>query len=446
VATASGDRLQRLGATAISGFIGKGIAACATFAMVPLLLHSMGTELFGLWSTLHSLLAMSAFADFGIGNGMLNAITRSNAKNDLNGVQATITSGLMVLTCIAAILAVALFTFFHAFGGIITASGLSEASLGPALGGVAIFGVYAIVSMPLSTGDRIATALQEGFIPHLIRAVVLALSAIIVLVMSRTGAGFVALCGATVLPSLLGSFLTWTLVARRRPWLLPKLSTFSSEQSGILMRTGAGFCIIQLVSAVGFNIDTLLIARGAGVDGAADFAVASRYFSVATVVGNILLPPLWPAYADAMSRGEIYWVKRALGVSLLATLVCGGAIVGFLFVAKGWLVPLWLGDSLHLDAKLMCSMAGWTLISLIGSAIAMFWNGMHWLRLQCILGAAYAFTALPLKLWLSTHGTVDQYLIANALCFLVVELLPGIGITYMLLSRFQTNMVNRDSK
>lgn len=430
---ASAHRLRRLRATAISGFLGKGVAAAATYTLVPMLLRAMGTELFGVWSTLYSLLTMTAFADFGIGNGMLNAIAASNARDDKEGIQQTITSGVILLTTLAALLAVVLWAFLPWVVKSVIHAGLAESIAQPATAGLAVCAAYAILSMPLSTGDRIATALQEGFVLHFVRACVLIGTVVIVYVAVQAKAGFAALCACAVLPGLLGSCLTWVLVTHDRPWLLPKMTAFRLQRSRALLKSGLAFFVIQLIAAVGFNMDTLFIANGLGPAAAADFAIASRYFSIALVAGNIVLAPLWPAYADAASRGDSSWVKRSLIISIAATTVVGGAIVCMLLLASGRLVPLWLGKGFVLDPMLMVAMAGWTVVSLVGSAIAMFWNGMHWLRLQCIMGLIYTAFSLPMKLWVSCNGTIDQFIMVNIISFLLFEVLPGLMCTFLIL-------------
>lgn len=432
---AARNRVRRISATALSGFIGKGVGAVATYAMVPMLLHAMGAELFGVWSTFYSLLTMTAFADFGIGNGMLNAIATANARDDHEELRKTVSSGVFLLTGLAGVFAAVLYILFPRLGPMVLDSELPAATAKLATGGLAVFATYAILSMPLSTGDRIATALQEGFALHFIRACILILTLGVVHATILGRGDFVALCVASVAPGLLGYCLTWWFVMWNRPWLQPSTTAFSWGRAHRLLRSGLGFFLIQVIGAVGFNMDTLLIAKGLGAVAATDFALASRYFSVAIVIGNILLAPLWPAYADAASRGELSWAKRTLMLSLGFAAAFGLAITGVLYAAGDWLIPLWLGKGFSLSGQLMAAMAGWTALSLVGSAIAMFWNGMHWLRLQCVMAVIFTGVSLPLKFWICRNGTLDQFVILNIICFLALEVLPGLLCTFLILKR-----------
>jgi len=369
---------------------------------------------------------------------MLNAVATANARDDHDDVQQTITSGFLLLAALASVFAAALFFFLPALGRIVLESGLPETTLKPAMGGLTVFAVYALLAMPLTTGDRIATALQEGFVLNLIRACILIVTVGAVYAVIRAGGGFVSLCSASILPGLIGSCMTWLIVTRNRPWLLPQINQFTWHRSQALLHSGIGFFVIQLIGAIGFNMDTLIVAKGLGPAAAAELALASRYFSIALVIGNIVLSPLWPAYADAASRGELSWARRALTISLVSSAGLGGFLAASLFLVSGWLVPLWLGDGYAVNGTLVAMMAVWTTLSLVGTAIAMFWNGMHWLRLQCIMGTLFLSVSLPLKLWLCRGSTIDRFVLINIVCFLVLELVPGVACTFLLLRNAAT--------
>jgi Na+-driven multidrug efflux pump len=55
---------------------------------------------------------MAAFADFGVGNGVLNTVARAVGKNDMAGVRKAVSSGFAVLTSIAVLLMLSFFTLF----------------------------------------------------------------------------------------------------------------------------------------------------------------------------------------------------------------------------------------------------------------------------------------------------------------------------------------------
>src|ERR1700692_3845800 len=64
---------------------------------IPLTVHYLGDERFGLWMTISSVLAMANFADFGIGNGLLNAVADAYGKDDYERIRRAVSSGFAVL-------------------------------------------------------------------------------------------------------------------------------------------------------------------------------------------------------------------------------------------------------------------------------------------------------------------------------------------------------------
>ena len=71
---------------------------------IPLTVHYLGNERFGLWMTISSVFAMANFADFGVGNGVLNTVADAFGKNDFDRIRAAISSGFAVLGAVGLLL------------------------------------------------------------------------------------------------------------------------------------------------------------------------------------------------------------------------------------------------------------------------------------------------------------------------------------------------------
>jgi O-antigen/teichoic acid export membrane protein len=103
---------------------------------IPLTLKYLGNERFGLWMTISSVLAMATFADFGIGNGVLNTVASASGRDDIGAIRSAVSSGFAVLTCIAALLMSLFFIVYRLVDwanvfGVVSPQARAEA--GPAL-------------------------------------------------------------------------------------------------------------------------------------------------------------------------------------------------------------------------------------------------------------------------------------------------------------------------
>src|SRR5438132_210743 len=67
--------------------IHKFLAGAVTIITVPLTLHYLGLERYGVWVTMSSVIAIMSFVDLGIGNGILSAVSDANGKDDQFGVR-----------------------------------------------------------------------------------------------------------------------------------------------------------------------------------------------------------------------------------------------------------------------------------------------------------------------------------------------------------------------
>ena len=98
----SAARHRRAAVTGITSGISRAVRIGVTLITIPLTLHYLGNERFGLWMTISSVLAMAGFADFGVGNGVLNTVSTAYGKDDWDGIRQAISSGFAVLTLIGA--------------------------------------------------------------------------------------------------------------------------------------------------------------------------------------------------------------------------------------------------------------------------------------------------------------------------------------------------------
>ena len=162
----SAARHRRAAVTGITSGISRAVRIGVTLITIPLTLHYLGNERFGLWMTISSVLAMAGFADFGVGNGVLNTVSTAYGKDDWDGIRQAISSGFAVLTLIgAAILAIFLAIYrFVDWGNLFRATtSTARAEAGPAM---LVFMVCFALNVPLDVVQRTQLGLQQGFLTN----------------------------------------------------------------------------------------------------------------------------------------------------------------------------------------------------------------------------------------------------------------------------------------
>ncbi|MEA2542681.1 MAG: hypothetical protein QOH35_4047 [Acidobacteriaceae bacterium] len=95
------ERYRRVGITASSSFVAKALNILISFLSVPLTIRYLGSERYGVWLTISSLLTWMALTDFGLsGNALINVLAESSGNDDVETARQYASSAFWALTCI----------------------------------------------------------------------------------------------------------------------------------------------------------------------------------------------------------------------------------------------------------------------------------------------------------------------------------------------------------
>lgn len=156
-------REMRVVLAAAAAALAKFISILTMFVTVPITLHYLGNERYGMWMTISSLAAYLAFADFGLGSGLMSAIAKASGRDDNEAMKELVSAGFVslgalgVVVALAAVLIVPLFDWAAIFS-VSTPLAQQEA---PTTASVFV-GVYAL-AMPMTIVQRVQLGIQQGF-------------------------------------------------------------------------------------------------------------------------------------------------------------------------------------------------------------------------------------------------------------------------------------------
>jgi O-antigen/teichoic acid export membrane protein len=413
----SDARHFRILLAASSAAAGKVVSVAVQLAMVPLMLSSLGDYSYGLWLTLQSLIGFGTFADLGIGNGAMNAISAAQAKGDRDRINRIITSAITMLTGLA-------------ICGVVAAPIAFEWVLGQRLGGahaadvavgLALFTAYFALSLPLGFIERINAAFQEGAVTNIARSGVAVATLLATWGVARAGGSFAAICIATLAPQLLGWSVVWAVEFRRRDWLRVGRNLFDRSLSRSLLGVGVLFLGVQVLSAFNWSMDNLLISSILGAEQVTPYGVQVRVFGLVGTIASMILTPLWPAYADAAAHGDHAWIRSTLRRSLVGAVAVSAPLAFGAAVALPFILRVWTGGAIETTPILAYGLACLTVCQTVCAALAMFWNGTSAIRVQFLIGLVLVLLSLPLKvLLLRSRGIEWLGFLSSGLIVLVV--------------------------
>ncbi|MGC1781923.1 MAG: oligosaccharide flippase family protein [Acidobacteriaceae bacterium] len=421
----SAARHRRAVVTGITSGVSRAVRIGVALITVPLTLHYLGNERFGLWMTISSVLAMAGFADFGIGNGVLNTVSTAFGKDDWDGIRQAISSGIAVLTVIGALLLVFFFSIYRFvdWGNLFRATTVTaRAEAGPAM---LVFVVCFALNIPLDVVQRTQLGLQQGFLTNLweIFSSVLILIGIVAVVHFRLSlaALVVAFAGAPVLGTWLNAAFFFGFSRRD---LLPKWNLVSRQVIEKIASLGGLFFVLQLVAAVSYSADNFIIARILGVADVTIFSIPQRMFAVIATIVTMLMMPLWPAYGEAISRGDVHWVRQTLARTLLGVFAFTTVVSAAMLVFSNKLLLWWVGPSIHPPFLLMVGLAVWAVLSNCGNTLAMFLNGAGIVKFQVVVACVFGIGCLLAKIVLTRHYGIAGVPWATVITYAVLAALP----------------------
>lgn len=393
----SRERYRRVALTAAGSVVSKGVTILTGLISVPLTVHYLGVERYGLWMTISSSVALLSFADLGLGNGLLNAISKADGEDSKEAAAVAISSAFFMLLGVSvSLLACFLLISPYVIWGRIfnVTSDLAVRESGPA---VAILVLTFLVNMPLGIIQRIQMGYQEGYITQLWLSVGSILGLIGVLLAIYLKAGLPWLVFAISVGPLASTCINGVQLFSCRTHLLPKWSSFNLSDSKKLIAVGVVFFLLQLFAFIGNSADNIVIAQVLGASAVASYAVTKKLF-VAVQVGQFIIRPLWPAFGEAMARKDYGWARATLKKTLKYSLLVGGAVSLPLAIFGKQIIRLWVGESVVPSYALLVACFFWVFLVNYGGAMSVFLNSGSLVKKQCVFFGVAAVASIVLQI------------------------------------------------
>lgn len=432
----AGARERRLLYSMATLLLSKVVSAFTALISLPLTLHYLGTERYGMWATMSSAIVLFNLADLGIGLGILNRVSSAYGRGDHDDIRRIGSSAALLLTGIAAGLLVLLglaYPFVPWAAVFNVQSELARAEAGPA---AALFIVFWSLGIPLSLVHRVQFGMQLGHVSNCwqIASSLAALAAI--LVATRFDAGVYLLVAAFAgMPALVTALNWMVFFYRRRPDVRPVFRSARAADAFPVMRTGLGFLILQLTGTVTIAADSFVIAQVLGAEAVTGFSIREKMFAVISMLVLVVSHSLWPAIAEANARGDIGWLRKTVTRALVFALALSVTLSTVLVVLGDEIVRLWIGGSVAAATGLLLAFGCWKVLESVGATIAIYLNARGIVRPQVILSCAYCVVAIALKFYLVRHVGVAGVVWATCIAYLAIVALPTFRITVQSLQR-----------
>lgn len=347
------ERERRIALTSLVAALEKIITTAIPLITVRVTYNYLGCEIYGLWNAVVNFFALFAFSDLGLGYGLQTRLSQASGKNDLMLCRQLISSTYFVLCVVASFLFV-VFMFLYPF---IDWSNVMNANSGETSKLVAPI-VFVIVlpkllSIPTAIISRTQLALQEGYNYCAWAMFGSVFSLLYICVVSYFDLGkIILLAGAAFIPFLCSVLNMVVYYGWQRKEYRFGFKFVRKEQAANLLQIGLNFCFLSILTTLGLAMDTFIVARVCSLEDAGVYAILSKVMYIVSAVLTILAQPLWGANGEALSRGDIEWVKSNTKKTSLIMFLITLTISAVIVILSRWLFRLWLGR--ELDFSLYC--------------------------------------------------------------------------------------------
>jgi len=369
--------------------------------LVPVLITFLGSDKYGVWLTISSLLGWSGLLDLGMGNGLKNSIAKCLAKEDVPAARSFVSTGYALLSIVSAALIVVFFLVdnYMDWMTFLNITGISGAQLS------AVLIVFLVgFSFKLFFGQivNIAAANQFTALNDLINFTVNVSVLLSILFIFNAGSLLTisALYGA--IPVLVLVVVSLYFFRGKLSFLRPSLGSVDLSKAKELIGSGSQFFIIQIAGVIIFSTDNLIISHLLDPSEVTNYQVAFKYFGLGTLLFSIICTPLWPAYTDAFHSHDMNWIRSTTKklIRLWSFFVLGVLVM---LLLSGTAYDLWVGNAVKIPFLLSALMATYVLAMTWASIFVTFINSVGKLALQVRFSIAAGLANIPLSYFFVKH-------------------------------------------
>ena len=271
---------------------------------------------------------------------------------------------------------------------------------------------------------KLAVGLQLGWLQAAGNLLGSIISLILVAGAAILHLSFVPFLAVAVLPPVLVNFGLLQRLFVRLNWRFDPIRHIAWGHARRIFGAGTLFLIPQIAGGIVASAPPVILSSVLGAAAIVPFNLTQRLLGIISQVQGMLISPLWPAYAEAKSRGDYAWIRHAFKRSLLYSAVTA-IIPCLLFGLIGRpLILLWIGKPDALPTQeLLWLMSAWTLMLGTGAPCTIFLNGLGRLVGQAIYGSATAIASLFLMPTLAHRYGASGIPLALILAYAPIHLL-----------------------
>ncbi|PSU87997.1 oligosaccharide flippase family protein [Photobacterium kishitanii] len=404
----------------------KAISIFLTYLLVPIVLKYLGTEKYGIWVTIFSVMSWVYTFDVGVGNGLKLRLTEALSKKDVVKAKEYIITAYLIITAISFFL---LFMGFYGIYNLDFTKYLNSEVLSNTVIRKVIFiaFIFTLSNFVINLYKQLFAATHRVAYSDLTNAIYLFLVLISLLTIRHYfDSSIIILALVYGLSNIIVGVIFTVIFFSGRKELIPSFRNFKLSRVKDVISVGVEFLIIQLAVLIIFTTDNIIISRYLGPADVTPYNVVSQYFQAIILCWYIISAPLTPLYTEAFIKNDKIWICKTIKkLNYLFCVIIIGVIIAIL--AGSYIIDFWVGKELIYPKYLFFLFGVFVLIRIYGDLYMSFLNGIGKLRLQMYISIFGAAINIPLSIFFIKHfnlGSSGVILATNLSLVLLAILMP----------------------
>lgn len=397
------DRRERQAWRSGNGMVVSKLANVLTrLVTVPLSLHLLGTDRYGLWLTVGSVLTWLAVYDLGLSSGLLNTVSAAYGHEDWQAIRRHVSTAFFSLAAMSSVM-LAVVLGASRWAGLPGLLGIQAGSplAGDAVTLLLISGTYFATAFTVNSANYFASAVQEGYLTAYAQTSASLLTCILLVLLSLGKPSLAQFALVMGCPTVLATtVLAGYLFLSRYRAARPAIRFYSFDSLRAISACGTPILMSQLADLAIIYSANLVISHRLGPSTVPSYAVPFSALMVASTICYGLAAPYQAAYAEAMARGDIEWIRqtafRVLKRNMAIISACGVAFA----VAGPVGISIWTRGKVTPSFSLLGAMAIYSALSVWATSNGVLLNGIGRVKTKAAMHSSVA-AAFVLAAWFS---------------------------------------------
>jgi O-antigen/teichoic acid export membrane protein len=319
----------------LSNYVNKFVALTGLFFLTPFILREIGSELFGLWTLVGSVVAYGALLDFGIATAVTKYVAEFYSQGDTEKANSLIATSLWLYSGIGFSAIVLSGVLAYVFPFIFNIP-VEQHDL--AMWMVLLSGIGLGISLPAAIGNAILKGLQRYDLANAVNTIGFLIYIVSVVIVLLLGGGILGIVAINIPLTILLQIPTIWLVKRSAPELRFSLKAAKAGLVRAVASFSSALFIINIAEQLQTKTDEIVIGSFMPIRNVTPYAISRRLSETPRMLSDQFIRVLLPVASQLNAEKNqdqlrrMYLASTRIGLASFLPVATGVAVLAAPFL------------------------------------------------------------------------------------------------------------------